>query len=82
MQEIYVSLIDCYKKDVADGGGIWVGTMECPASRDDMPGYTLILFNSPQTGSTLALKDWDITSQLVREHIAESNAKFSTPEKK
>lgn len=69
---------------VEAGGGIWVGTMDCPASRDGQPGYTLVLFNSPKTGSTLALKTSEILSDIitaperVREHIAASDALFTT----
>jgi len=36
----------------------------------------LVLFNSPATGSTLALREADLTPDAVRAHIAESNAKF------
>jgi hypothetical protein len=36
----------------------------------------LVLFNSPATGSTLALREADLTPDAVRQHIAESNAKF------
>lgn len=63
---------------VREAGGIWVGTMDCPASRDGQPAYTLALFNSRKTGSTLALKTDDITVELVREHIAASDALFTT----
>lgn len=45
---------------------------------DYVPGMfgDLILFNSPATGSTLALREADLTPDAVRKHIAESNAKF------
>ena len=46
--------------------------------RDGKPAYTLVLFNSRKTGSTLALKTEDITVQAVREHIAASDALFTT----
>jgi len=70
---------DMYKQDVEasaracveEGGGIWVAIMDCsPHSAD------LVLFNSKTTGSTLALKVTEITPELVRSHIAESDAKF------
>jgi hypothetical protein len=36
----------------------------------------LVLFDSPATGSTLALPVSKVTPDAVREHIAASNAKF------
>lgn len=56
---------------VKNGGGQWVGVQE----NEGMP-YDLVLFNSPKTGSTLALKDSDITAEGVRRSIKESDAKF------
>lgn len=67
---------------VREGGGIWVGTMDCPASRDGKPGYTLVLFNSKKTGSTLALKtEPEITPEQVREHIRNSDKTFEQEKK-
>ena len=40
----------------------------------------LVLFNSPATGSTLALREADLTPEAVRQHIAESNARFGVRE--
>ena len=40
----------------------------------------LVLFNSPATGSTLALHEADLTPDAVRQHIAESNARFGVRE--
>ncbi len=65
--------IALWKAAVEEGGGIWVGVLE------GIEGVTagLALFNSPATGSTLALKPTEpITPEAVREHIAESNEKF------
>ena len=62
--------IACAKACVELGGGVWVGTMDCV-------DYTLALFNSPQTGSTLALKMTAITPELVRSHIKASDRKFA-----
>ena len=59
------------KKAVVDGGGIWVGIQEC----EGFP-YNLVLFNSPTTGSTLALKTSEITAEAVRERIKTSDKKF------
>jgi hypothetical protein len=39
-------------------------------------GYILVLFDSPQTGSTLAIKTTELTPDAVRAHIKASNAKF------
>ena len=65
--------IALWKAAVEEGGGIWVGTLE---SVGRLPG--LILFNSPQTHSTLALPvNEPITPEAVRKHIEESNAKFA-----
>lgn len=46
---------------VTEGGGQWVGYME-----------GLVYFNSPQTGSTLACKDSEISADKVRRKIEES----------
>ena len=50
---------------VAAGGGKYVGF-----------SMGLILFNSPKTGSTLALPADQLTAEAVKKHIEESNAKF------
>ena len=54
---------------VEPGGGVWVGI------QDGGP-YLLVLFNSPKTGSTLALKASGLTASKVRAHISSSNKKF------
>jgi hypothetical protein len=67
-----------YEQDVAasakacveEGGGIWVGIQDCAPYTD------LVLFNSPETGSTLALKTTAITPELVASKIKNSNAQF------
>jgi len=56
---------------VKDGGGVWVGIQEC----EGVP--SLILFNSPTTGSTLALKTSELTADNVRRRIEESDAAFN-----
>ena len=56
---------------VKDGGGQWVGIQEC----EGVP--SLILFNSPTTGSTLALKTSELTADNVRRRIEESDAAFN-----
>lgn len=60
------------KACVEEGGGIWVGIQECEGI-----DYTLVLFNSKQTGSTLALKTNEITPELVNSTIRFSDAKFA-----
>ena len=59
---------------VKEGGGIWVGIQECEGI-----GYGLVLFNSPTTGSTLAIKttEAEITAELVRDKIRRSDAAFA-----
>jgi hypothetical protein len=49
---------------------------------DYVPGMLgdLVLFNSPATGSTIALREADLTPDAVRQHIAESNARFGVRE--
>ena len=57
---------DNHARIVALGGGIYK-----PGMLGD-----LVLFDSPATRSTLALHEADLTPEAVRQHIAESNAKF------
>lgn len=73
VQQLYVTLErlkarwnDTHARAVKMGGGEYV-----PGMLGD-----LVLFNSPATGSTLALHEADLTPEAVRQHIAESNAKF------
>ena len=56
-----------HKEIVEAGGGIYV------------PGMLggLVLFNSPTTGSTLALPICFLSAASVRKQIAESDARFS-----
>ncbi len=56
---------DRYQHIVTRGGGIYIGMME-----------DLVLFNSPETGSTLALHEKQLTVQAVRDTIAVSNRQF------
>ena len=55
-----------HKAIIEQAGGIYVAGMF----------GDLVLFNSPATGSTLALPESQLTAERVAEHIAESNAKF------
>ncbi len=57
---------ETHKRIVEAGGGIYVHGM--------MGNH--VLFNSPATGSTLALPEDGLTAEAVRAHIAESNKKF------
>ncbi len=55
-----------WKQAVKDGGGIWCGMCE-----------GLVYFNSPQTNSTLVLKETDTCSAArVAMRISVSNAQF------
>jgi len=60
-----------YAEDcVEQGGGIFIGIQEYDED------YVLALFNSKETGSSLALELPKITSEAVRERIADSDAEF------
>ena len=71
---------ECYTEDtetlaracVEAGGGKWRGVQEVEGHAP----YTLILFNSPATGSTLAIRSTEITSDLVRDKIKRNDAQF------
>ena len=65
-----VSWNDNHARIVALGGGIYK-----PGMLGD-----LVLFDSPATHSTLALREADLTPEAVRQHIAESNARFGVRE--
>jgi hypothetical protein len=58
------------KELVIAGGGIYVGLQE------GLQYEYLVLFNSPLTGTTLALRANEVTTKAVRERIAESDAQF------
>lgn len=60
-----------YLRAVMSGGGTYVGVQEC----EGLP-YNLVLFNSPVTGSTLALKTPGINARRVKAHIKEHNLKW------
>ena len=55
-----------FRAAVVQGGGTYVGE-----------SLGLILFNSPATGSTLALPPEQCTAFEVRKHIKESDEKFA-----
>lgn len=60
--------VPAHAQIVEEGGGDYV----CSNAMND----GLVLFNSRQTGSTLALPEKDLTPEAVRVHIVESNCKF------
>ena len=62
---------DELKQIVEEGGGIWVGVQDCSSFID------LALFNSPKTGSTLALRVNDVTVKNVSEKIRKSDEVFA-----
>ena len=74
-----ISAYEQYKQDavasaracVEEGGGIWVGVQQCEGLA------ALALFNSPETGSTLAITLAAITPDLVRSRIEKSNKEFA-----
>lgn len=58
------------RKAVEAGGGVWLGvqeTIEPPA---------LVLFNSPTTGSTLAIFEDALSEDIVRKKIERSDRNF------
>ncbi|MGB8541506.1 MAG: hypothetical protein WCD49_07700 [Candidatus Acidiferrales bacterium] len=58
---------------VAVGGGKYAGVLkEIPNKMEP-----IILFNSPQTRTTLGIRISCLTSEAVREHLAESDAAFA-----
>jgi hypothetical protein len=63
----YTKSDDAYfRRAVEVAGGVYVGIQEC----GDAPTVNdLVLFNSPKTGSTLALKVKDFTAQGVANRI-------------
>ncbi len=63
---------DYFKRIVKNGGGQYVGIQECEGHDD------LVLFNSPKTGSTLAVKAGACTSDAVATRLALHEDKWST----
>ena len=66
---------DDIRQMVLEGGGQYVGIHKgtCNGKRISPD---LVLFNSPQTGSTLALPISKLSANAVRQHISKSNARF------
>jgi len=60
-----------FRQMVEAGGGQWVGVQEWEGKP-----YDLIMFNSPTTGTTLALRSDQIDAASVAERISESDEKF------
>ena len=58
---------------VEAGGGKYVGVLLAIPQRME----SVILFISPQTKTTLAIPMSCLTVEVVREHLAESNAAFA-----
>ena len=57
---------------VEQGGGVWVGIQDNEGMMEN-----IVLFNSPETGSTLGLKVSEVTAKArVFDKIKASNAKF------
>ena len=64
--------IEKFKQIVAAAGGLWCGIQEGEGAFED-----LVLFNSPQTHSTLALPaDEFFTVDAVKTRLAASNLNF------
>jgi hypothetical protein len=58
---------------VAAGGGRYVGILKGIPSKME----SVVLFNSPRTRTTLGILISCLTVEAVREHLAESDAKFA-----
>lgn len=67
-QDVLASAKAC----VEEGGGIWVGIQDGEGITPD-----LVLFNSPTTGTTLALKTTIITPLAVKLKIGLSDRLFA-----
>lgn len=64
---------DVLREIVKKGGGIYKGIQEAVDHRD------LVLFNDPETGTTLAVKMRDIGVDAVRTKILFSRSKWHLP---
>ena len=51
---------------VAQGGGVWVGIQRLTGRED------LVLFNDPQSGTTLSLPTGQVTAEAIARRIEES----------
>jgi hypothetical protein len=58
---------------VAAGGGRYVGILKGIPNKME----SVVLFNSPRTRTTLGILISCLTVEAVREHLAESDAKFA-----
>lgn len=58
--------IKAHEEQVTQGGGQYLSTM-----------HGLVWFNSPQTGSTLALPEMSLTIEKVRSRILSSDKTFT-----
>jgi len=73
MSETTITQMICLKRHVLVGGGEFVGIQE--SLTPDTP--SLVLFNSPTTGSTLALPvNDDFSAQAVHQRIEASDKAF------
>ncbi len=70
LTEVYETYL---RRQVEQGGGEYVGIQEYEGAR-----YDLVLFNSPRTGSTLAVKsNIDNLAGAVRRRMDASNKEWS-----
>lgn len=60
------------------GGGVWKGLQAGFFNKFGQWVEPLAMFNSPTTGSTLALPISKVSARVVRRHIAKSDAQFQT----
>lgn len=65
------------RKIVEDAGGIFIGYQKPEITKSGKMFGNSVFFNSPKTGSTLALKFDQLTPENIRAKIADSDAKFS-----
>jgi len=66
-----------YRTLIELGGGHYAGVMAGFLDKNRKAVPPLVLFTSPQTGSTLGLSAFDLSATTVRQRIAESDAAFA-----
>jgi len=61
---------------VSLGGGVWKGLQDGFFNKFNQWVEPLAMFNSPATGTTLALPISKVSAHVVRKHIAKSDEQF------
>lgn len=66
-----------YRTLIELGGGRYAGVQAGFLDKNRKPVAPLVLFTSPQTGSTLGLSAFDLSANAVRAKIIESDLAFN-----